>query len=205
MLGGVPVGRGVPGVGVSGMERAIGAVEKAGGQVLHAYPPAVLVARVPADRIAKLVGSGGIVAATTEPFVAGAPEAAERTLGFAMAAWNNHFNLDRRMMMMEGPELEKAWDAPQRLPPDPPAEPVLAVRVESQEETPAQAKTDRPRPAPRRQVAFRCFKSAWDTWNALFQEAADFATRIGPERLISISHSEDNNEGVVVVWYWEDG
>ena len=42
--------------------------------------------------------------------------------------------------------------------------------------------------------------SSWDT---LFDEASNFATSIGKERLISISHSEDNNDGVVVVWYWD--
>jgi hypothetical protein len=41
------------------------------------------------------------------------------------------------------------------------------------------------------------------TWNQLFQEAADFATSIGRDRLIGISHSEDHNDGVVTVWYWE--
>jgi len=53
-------------------------------------------------------------------------------------------------------------------------------------------------------VAFRYFDSRWQSWTEVFQEAADFATRIGPERLISISHSEDDNDGVVAVWYWED-
>jgi hypothetical protein len=33
----------------------------------------------------------------------------------------------------------------------------------------------------------------------LFRESADFATEIGPDRVLSISHSSD---GVVTVWYW---
>jgi hypothetical protein len=41
-------------------------------------------------------------------------------------------------------------------------------------------------------------------WEELFREAADFATTIGPDRVISISHSEDENDGVVTVWYWSD-
>jgi hypothetical protein len=61
-----------------------------------------------------------------------------------------------------------------------------------------------PGPAPRRRVVFRYFDSTWGSWHTLFQEAADFASQIGPERLISISHSEDDNDGVVAVWYWED-
>jgi hypothetical protein len=53
-------------------------------------------------------------------------------------------------------------------------------------------------------VRFRVFQSSFSSWNALFQEAADFATTIAPDHLITISHSEDHNEGVVCVWYWED-
>ena len=53
------------------------------------------------------------------------------------------------------------------------------------------------------QVQFRAFRGLLKSWQSLFQEAADFATELGPERLISISHSEDANEGVVTVWYWE--
>ena len=40
------------------------------------------------------------------------------------------------------------------------------------------------------------------TWTSLFQDAADFATTVGPERLISISHSHHMPEGIVTVWYW---
>jgi hypothetical protein len=40
------------------------------------------------------------------------------------------------------------------------------------------------------------------TWDQLFAEAAEFATGIGRERLVGISHSEDQQDGVVSVWYW---
>ena len=52
-------------------------------------------------------------------------------------------------------------------------------------------------------VAYRAFQSAFKSWDALFLQAAELATELGPERVISISHSEDHNNGVVVVWYWE--
>jgi hypothetical protein len=51
-------------------------------------------------------------------------------------------------------------------------------------------------------VYFQVFRSAMASWASLFQQAADAAARVGPERLISISHSEDHNDGVVTVWYW---
>lgn len=52
-------------------------------------------------------------------------------------------------------------------------------------------------------VRFRVFRSILKSWESMFQEVADFATEVGPERLISISHSEDHGDGVVTVWYWE--
>ncbi len=52
-------------------------------------------------------------------------------------------------------------------------------------------------------AAFRIFRGTFKSWDTLFQEAADFAATVGPDRLISISHSADKSEGVVTVWYWE--
>jgi hypothetical protein len=57
---------------------------------------------------------------------------------------------------------------------------------------------------PGKTVRFREFRSTFGSWRALFEEAAQFATTVGPERLISISHSEDQTKGVVAVWYWTD-
>lgn len=54
------------------------------------------------------------------------------------------------------------------------------------------------------QVAFRFFRAGgFTTWDAMFTEVAAFASRIGRDELISISHSEDQGEAVVTVWYWE--
>ena len=54
-------------------------------------------------------------------------------------------------------------------------------------------------------VKCEMFRGVMSTWPELFAEAADFATQVGRERLITISHSEDKNDGVVAVWYWDDG
>jgi hypothetical protein len=53
-------------------------------------------------------------------------------------------------------------------------------------------------------VNFRIFESSFSSWKTLFQEAADFASTVRPDHLITISHSEDHNNGVVCVWFWED-
>ena len=51
-------------------------------------------------------------------------------------------------------------------------------------------------------MQYRVFRGVWASFEQLFQEAADFATAIGRERVVSISHSEDKDDGVVTVWYW---
>jgi len=51
-------------------------------------------------------------------------------------------------------------------------------------------------------VRFRKFRATLMTWDELFQQAADFASSLGPERVISISHSDSHSKGVVTVWYW---
>jgi hypothetical protein len=52
------------------------------------------------------------------------------------------------------------------------------------------------------QARFRIFKSHISPWPKIFATAAAFATSLGPERLIGISHSCDQNVAVVTVWYW---
>ena len=53
-------------------------------------------------------------------------------------------------------------------------------------------------------VAFKIFRSAHKRWPELFAEAANYATQVGRERLITISHSSDGGDGVVTVWFWAD-
>jgi hypothetical protein len=56
----------------------------------------------------------------------------------------------------------------------------------------------------RPRVEFRVFRGVMTSWEALFAEAAQFATELGRERPINISHSEDKNDGVVTVWFWSE-
>lgn len=51
-------------------------------------------------------------------------------------------------------------------------------------------------------VIFKKFESTFRSWDKLALEAADFATELGRERVISISHSSDQATGVIFVWYW---
>ncbi len=53
-------------------------------------------------------------------------------------------------------------------------------------------------------LAYRVFRGTFTSWEELFKEAAQFATEVGPERLVSISHSADSGDGVVTVWFWTE-
>jgi len=55
-----------------------------------------------------------------------------------------------------------------------------------------------------RVAAYAKIESGTRTWAELFTEVCEFLTKVGPDRVISVSHSEDQNTGVVVVWYWTD-
>jgi hypothetical protein len=51
-------------------------------------------------------------------------------------------------------------------------------------------------------VKFEFFRGSFQSWDSLFGEAAEFGTQVGAERLIGISHSQEDSTGVVTVWYW---
>jgi uncharacterized glyoxalase superfamily protein PhnB len=55
-----------------------------------------------------------------------------------------------------------------------------------------------------REVKFEEFRGIMATWTDLFSRAAQFASAIGRDRLIGISHSEDQQDGVIAVWYWSE-
>ena len=60
-------------------------------------------------------------------------------------------------------------------------------------------------------VQHRIFESATQSWEDLCDEAAEFATEVGRDRLINLSVAASGGSaglgfagrGVIVVWYWE--
>lgn len=56
----------------------------------------------------------------------------------------------------------------------------------------------------KKKVEFKMFRGTFTSWERLLNDAAQFATQLGPERIISISQSEDHSDGLVVVWYWSE-
>ena len=49
-------------------------------------------------------------------------------------------------------------------------------------------------------VTFRKFASIVTSWDKLFHEAADFASQVPRDELISIS----TQSGCITVWYWAE-
>ena len=54
-------------------------------------------------------------------------------------------------------------------------------------------------------VRHKLFKSSFRSWEDLCDEAAEFATTVGRDRLIniSVSQADSGGQGVIFVWYWE--
>jgi hypothetical protein len=53
-------------------------------------------------------------------------------------------------------------------------------------------------------VDYKIFRGTLVSWSELFREAAEFSSKLLPEQIISISHSADQGNGVVTVWFWSD-
>lgn len=53
-------------------------------------------------------------------------------------------------------------------------------------------------------VGFEIFRAAGRTpWDTLLSQASAFATQLGRENIINISHSSEDGQGTVVVWYFK--
>lgn len=118
-------------------ELAVKAVKKAGGRVLYAVPPRVVVASLPEIAVKELAGSHGIVLATPDPIARRARGEAADPIGRAQRAWNEHLSLDRRLRAMDSAETSRAWDDAGRKPPHPPEDVMRLLRERERELTPA--------------------------------------------------------------------
>lgn len=53
-------------------------------------------------------------------------------------------------------------------------------------------------------VCFKMFQGVFRSWDQLFSDAAAFATELGRDRVINISHAQTEHVGSVTVWYWSE-
>jgi hypothetical protein len=54
-------------------------------------------------------------------------------------------------------------------------------------------------------VKLEVFRGSRQAWNETLDEATQFVHKIESEKLIGITHSIDQTEGVVAVWHWAEG
>jgi hypothetical protein len=59
-------------------------------------------------------------------------------------------------------------------------------------------------PGPPRWMRYWFVRSSMRPWEALLDDAARFASGLRPGQLYGITHSADNSDGVVAVWFWVD-
>ena len=53
------------------------------------------------------------------------------------------------------------------------------------------------------QARFKVFKSSFDSWDTMCEKVTRFLTILGPGKVIGVSHSQESQHGVIIVWYWE--
>jgi hypothetical protein len=102
------------------LEGLLKAIETAGGRALSVYPPHAILALLPPSAVEVVSQRDDVAAAWTEPISRQTIESAEEPLRTALQAWNEH--LARRPRKPAAAAEGLSWDAPGRLPPDPPPE-----------------------------------------------------------------------------------
>ena len=53
------------------------------------------------------------------------------------------------------------------------------------------------------QAHYKIFRSHYETWDIMAQQVSEFLSTLGPGRVIGVSHSQESQLGVIIVWYWE--
>jgi hypothetical protein len=54
------------------------------------------------------------------------------------------------------------------------------------------------------QMRCKYFRGTLKSWSELFEQAAEFATEVGVDQVVSISHAAAGADGTVAVWYWAE-
>lgn len=117
-------------------------IEKEGGRVMHAFPPAVIVASVPADSLPRFRKLSGVRMITTDAIEGNQGQRALEAnpqLAYARGAWNDFRSTERRLSRIASPELGKSWSDPEHLPPHPPEAVMEQFRQRERELMPPRA------------------------------------------------------------------
>lgn len=119
----------------SKLEKTIKTIARWEGRVLHAFPPSVLVVSIPVANVDHLKDIPGVTVVSDDVLSEkqASSDFSAGQLAYARQAWNAHVNPERRMSLLENPDLGKSWNEPGKLPPHPPEE--IAAHFREQEKT----------------------------------------------------------------------
>ena len=53
-------------------------------------------------------------------------------------------------------------------------------------------------------ITFKAFDSKMASREKLFKAAVEFANKLDPKQLITLTHSEDRDNIVITIWYWTE-
>ncbi len=101
------------------IETVLKEIEEAKGQIFHVYSPYLIIARVPNAFIAALKKNSLVNSVDTEAIVGERLESASEIYRLAFLAWNEYLQKKLAETSKQNHTL-LTWDAPGRLPPDPP-------------------------------------------------------------------------------------
>jgi len=109
-------------------ERAIREIEAAGGRVLHSFPPRMIMASIPSDRLGEIREKAGVRSVDTDEIGDERLVKMSGAIRSAAMVWNDHLKRKRAAPEKPDPSLGLSWDAPGRLPPDPPPDVMEKLR-----------------------------------------------------------------------------
>ncbi len=101
------------------MENIIQFVQNIQGRVLHVYPPYLIMARITKTSIDTIRKDPAVYSVDTEEIRGERLETDSEILKVAFAAWNEYLLNQSTRAASQGSAFQ-SWDAPGRLPPDPP-------------------------------------------------------------------------------------
>jgi hypothetical protein len=123
------------------IEAVIKGIEDSGGRILHVYPPYLIIARIPNESTATLKVNPDVHSVDIEEISGERIETASEVFRLAFIAWNEY--LHKRSIKAPGQnQTSLSWDAPGRLPPDPP--PYLREILRKREQDEGKGNSDLP-------------------------------------------------------------
>lgn len=115
------------------IEAVIKGIEDARGQILHVYPPYLITARIPEEVIVTLKTNPAVRSVDTEEIRGERLESAPENFRLAFVAWNEYLK-QKSAEASTQKRTPLSWDAPGRLPPDPPPHMREILRKREEEE-----------------------------------------------------------------------